>query len=189
MRAAWPTAWQLPANFAQMSSTRIANYVGTVSRNILKIKVANHGPKFAKLPLMLRILTFSRCFSLVLGTCLALSAASCGGEVDPSGQGSGAGSGSTAGPGSTAASGAGGSNSVVSDNGQYLLPDCVPGFPVEQASAAKPCKYFIGTTCYSKQKEACACACPHDIAKTTCIIDGNSFLPGTDAYGIYCIPG
>ena len=186
--AQWPAAGQASANLGHYCRRNSANCVGAVSRKILKERDTNDGPKFAKLLIMLHVLSFSPSqLLLIFSLGLASLTAACGGEVDSGktpDQGSGAGAGSTAGSGSTA----GGSSGVVSDNGQYQLADCVPGFPVEQASAANPCKYFIGTTCYSKQKEACACACPRDQGPTTlCIIDANSFLPGTDAYGVFCV--
>ena len=167
-----------------------ANCVGAVGRKNTENMAYERWSEFCYSRIMLRFFSPNIHGLLpIFGIWFAMSALACGGQVDSGntpGDGSGAGSGSTGGSGSDST--ASGSNGATSGFGQHPLADCAPGFAVEQASADKPCNYFIDTTCYSKQDDACGCACPHDQGAVLCIIDANSFLPGTDAYGVFCVP-
>ncbi len=120
-------------------------------------------------------------FRAVFGL-VAVGLAGCGGEMDTdqrsepgastNGSHAGAGGGHTSGP-------------VTNEN---LLADCTPGFTPEQATADKPCQFFVGTTCYATQEAACGCACPRNQGPVVCVADGNKYLAGTAAYGVWCVP-
>jgi hypothetical protein len=110
--------------------------------------------------------------------------AGCGGEVDSDQR-------STAGPttsdsaSNTSAGGSANGGALVEDS---PLADCGPGFTAAEASDARPCRFFVGTTCYSTQAEACGCVCPRDQGPLLCVADGNAYLAGTNAYGVWCVP-
>ncbi len=140
------------------------------------------GPILAILHPMSTLLTFGRskfsrfiCLGLVGGSALG-----CGGAVD-TGQ-----TGATGGSGSNASAGGSQSSGTLGD--QTLLPECQPGFAPSQATTSNPCEFFVGTTCYSTQDEACACVCPRDQGPVLCIANANAYLAGTDAYGVWCVP-
>jgi hypothetical protein len=121
----------------------------------------------------------------LIGSILAVTVGGCGGAVD-SGENRGAGA-AASNPSSGNGSG-GGAGCCGNSPGQSLLADCKPGFPPEQASDSKPCRFFVGKTCYSTQDEACGCVCPRDKGPVICVADGNQYLAGTDAYGVWCEP-
>jgi hypothetical protein len=105
----------------------------------------------------------------------------CGGEVD-SGKET-----AVDPPPSGADTSAGGSHNDAPVQ-EGLLADCGPGFSPSEATAERPCKFFVGTTCYSTLDEACGCVCPRNQGPVLCVADGNSYLPGTTAYGVWCEP-
>lgn len=122
------------------------------------------------------------CLWLVGGTVLG-----CGGAVD-SGQPGGAGASSSNTNTDSNAGASDNSQNSGTTGDQTLLPDCKPGFAVSQASTAQPCQFFVDTTCYSTQTEACACVCPRNQGPVLCIANANAFLAGTDAFGVWCVP-
>ena len=139
------------------------------------------GPIFAILHPMSTSLIFG-CSKFSRLICLWLiggSALGCGGAVDT---------------GQTVATGGSGSDSNANAAGsgatgdQTPLADCKPGFAASQATTSQPCLFFVGTTCYSTQDEACACVCPRDQGPVLCIANANAYLAGTDAFGIWCVP-
>jgi hypothetical protein len=113
---------------------------------------------------------------------LAFAACACGGAVDTN-QTPGRDTAPSNGSGSS-----GGAGCCGDSSGQSLLGDCKPGFSADQETTAKPCRFFVGKTCYSTQDEACACVCPRDKGPVICVADGNQYLAGTDAYGVWCEP-
>ncbi len=161
------------------SSAGKANCVVREGEEIPTLQQSTGGPNFAITQRMSKVLTLFSRLSLL---CLVLqaTASGCGGAVDDGGK-----SGSNPNP-STGSSG--GSGCCGNSPGQSLLGDCKPGFSPEEATDAKPCRFFVGKTCYSTQDEACACVCPRDQGSVLCVADGNQYLAGTDAYGVWCEP-
>ena len=151
-----------------------------------QLKCSTNGPIVANLHPMSKPLTFgcSKFAELICLWLVASSALGCGGEVD-TGQTVGAGA-SNSNPTTNSNAGAGGSQSNNGD--QTLLPDCKPGFTVSQATPNQPCQFFVDTTCYSTQTEACACVCPRNQGPVLCIANANAYLAGTDAFGVWCVP-
>lgn len=114
--------------------------------------------------------------------CLMVGAGGCGGQVD---------SNQAPSPGPTDTSSntsSGGSQNANASDPTKLLADCGPGFVPQEATADKPCNFFVGPACYSTQDEACGCACPRESGPVLCVADGNAHLAGTDAYGVWCEP-